>query len=183
MGVKRIIITGAPGCGKSTLLLNLGKRGFQVMPETYRWLKVIEGIESFSYLDNQKQLSDDQFLFHLALQKFLDDQPSDEIEYCFYDRSLIDVVAYCHAYKQSKNLEFSKLIAEATSKHIYCAFLLPTPGCIEQDIFRKEDFRETQRLYNVIKDTYNKFGIRLIKLNKKNPLQCADEIINYLNQF
>ena len=32
------------------------------MPETYRWLKVIEGIESFSSLDNEKPLSDDKFL-------------------------------------------------------------------------------------------------------------------------
>ena len=122
MKLRRIIITGAPGCGKSTLLIELGKRGFQVMPETYRWLKVIQAIETHSSIMEPGPLSDDQFLLHLGLQRFIDDQPSSQTDYCFYDRSLIDVLAYCRVYDQNARLELCWNVAHSISKYIFLQF-------------------------------------------------------------
>lgn len=83
--MKRVVITGPPGSGKSRLLLELGHRGFHVLPETYRWLRVLQAIET----EGKAQLppfKDDFFLLHTALQQFVEDQPSPDIDdFCFWE--------------------------------------------------------------------------------------------------
>lgn len=178
--MKRVVITGPPGSGKSRLLLELGNRGFRVMPETYRWLRVLQAIET-EYKAQLHPFKEDLFLLHTSLQQFIEDQPSSDTDgYCFFDRSMIDILAYCRAYQQTTRLDMALQLAQKSAKNLFYAFLLPVPRKIEQDSLRKEGIEEARRLSLVIQDTYQLCGVDLKLLNAVETSKRVDEVISWL---
>lgn len=178
--MKRVVITGAPGTGKSSLLLELGNRSFHVMPETYRWLRVLQAVETENK-PHLQPLKEDLFLLHAALQQFVEDQPSSDVDdYCFFDRCMIDIFAYCRTYQQTTQLNLAWQLAQRSAAGLFCAFLLPVLTNIRQDNLRKEGIEEAQRLSLVIQDTYQLCGVKLRVLNTDSPSTRAEEVLSWI---
>lgn len=173
---SHIVITGPPGSGKTTLLLELSKLGFQVMPESYRWLKVIQLLENPGVL-NSSSLDDESFRFHIALQAFIDDEEILDNGLIFSDRSFVDIWAYCQAYSQKARGELAYRFAKKATNRIACAVLLPPRNSITTDWLRKEDSNEAIRLYEHIKLAYNAMGIKLITMEHSNPSIMAERTL------
>lgn len=176
MITKRIVITGAPGSGKSTLLQELGRLGCLVMPESYRWLRTLQAIENSQALFH-RPLDDEEFLVHIGLQKFLDVEEALDVPFCFYDRSIIDVIAYCQAYNQKSRALFASNIAVRAAKSIACAILLPPPINVKKDILRVEDPEEASRIHKIIQATYEGFGVNTMALRRKTTIRLANDVI------
>ena len=180
--MRKVIITGSPGSGKSTLLNELGIIGFQVMPESFRWLKVLQSIEEKSRLKLTTNMEKDSLLL-LSMQKFIEERDNSDNNYCFFDRCMIDIFAYCRFYAQYLHIDLASKWAHESASDIFCAFLLPVPDKIEKDNVRTENLTEARRLNLVIQDAYKEFGVKLHLLSSKELNDRVGEIINFLEIF
>ena len=171
--MKRIVITGGPGCGKSSVLAELGRRGCLVMPETFRWLKVLAEVESFK-AEALPQIDGQDFLRRLlAFQRYTEDEESSD-QFCFYDRSTLDLVAYTCFYSASLSLSGTSdsiplldKYARRFAKEIHKAFLISLPQVsIEHDWLRQNSLEESILIEKQLRETYAQYGVELIALGR-----------------
>ena len=106
--IKKIILTGPPGTGKTSIINNLKKLNFLCFDEV--WNKKYENpsknndsdsiIDFSKYLFNKRKI---QFEYNIQSKK-------NDKKYVFYDRSLIDVVAYLKTYNKKIPTNWIKYI-------------------------------------------------------------------------
>lgn len=66
------VLTGGPGVGKSSLIRLLAKKGYKVLPESYRWMRLLLSVESLYTPNRPYEPLFPQSLFdlHLAFERF-----------------------------------------------------------------------------------------------------------------
>jgi predicted ATPase len=164
---KKIIISGPPGSGKTSIINKLKNLGYLCFSE------VTPPKLDLSKSKNKLKLS--EYLFEQRIHQYY----SNNIKLSFYDRSIIDVVAYMNYWKmeypnkwdkQINDLQYSKKVFYTPSwKSIY----------IQSEV-RQETFSEATKIDIFLRQAYHSFNYEIIELPKKNIDHRVNFIINSL---
>ena len=160
---KRILISGAPGTGKTSIINELSNKGYPCHREISREIIsnqiAIQGkitpwqdLEAFSQIVLKKRMT--QF-----------DEATEEIE--FYDRGIIDVIAYMRKEDLIINPEWIRLAKEY--RYFNKVFMAPPWKEIYQnDDERMKDFNTSIEVHKFMVNTYESFGYEIVLIPKAN---------------
>jgi len=164
---KKIIISGPPGSGKTTIIDELRNRGYICMPE------VTPKKLNLKIEQNKLILSD--FLFSERIKQY---HSQNEVA-CFYDRSLIDVVAYMDfwdsKYPHIWNNEITKL---RYNQNVF--YTPPWPEIYKKTDHRQENIKEAQQIDLFLRKAFLKYQYNIIEVPKLDVSKRVDFIINNL---
>tara|TARA_B100000902_G_C27300391_1_gene912427 strand:+ start:108 stop:611 length:504 start_codon:yes stop_codon:yes gene_type:complete len=162
---KKIIISGAPGTGKTTIINELKNKGYECAAE-------INPLHSDIKIRENK----------LLMSEFLFDQRTKQHDninksLVFYDRSIIDVVAYMKFWKHIYPIKWNSIIQE--SNYFKSVFYTP----LWQEIYitnkyRKETYQEAQKIDIVLQETFSSFNYKIIHIPKLKISERVQFIIN-----
>jgi predicted ATPase len=179
MAKHRIVLTGGGGSGKSSLIEYFIAQGYFAIREAAR-----EQIR-FSLETNSNALPWKDIVAFSELvqdQMIRDYEKFPDAEFCFYDRSLLDVLSYL--YLDSRPCYPSLQEAISTHKYFKIVFILPPwKEIFTKDDERMEDFEETVSAFEMIKITYQDYGYTVVEIPVGTISERAtfilNEILNY----
>ena len=161
---NKIIISGPPGSGKTTIIKEL-KKQFRCMDEINPSHAPIE--------KRTDKLSLSTFLFEKRIQQYEQNEKS----LIFYDRSIIDIIAYMILWKENYPKEWAK----KALKYRYANNIFYTPCW--QNIYsttphRPEDYAETKKIDYYLRQTFIDFNYTIIELPKTDKKDRVNFILN-----
>lgn len=171
---KKFIITGAPGTGKSSIINDLIKRGYSCAKEIAREVISEQIANRGETLPWKNQLSFEHKIIKLRYKQYTD-SPTECI--CFFDRSIIDSIAYLKASK----LKTTSEIIETVKGCIFNRTVFYTP--FWEDIYlndkeRKEEIEKAKKIEIFILKTYKSFGYKMIQVPKISISKRTDFILS-----
>lgn len=165
MKYDKIIISGPPGSGKTTIINELINNGYlcfnEINPQEIKDNKTKNDKKLLSeFLFNQRKKQHDKIINTTA----------------FYDRSLIDVIAYLDYWNEIYPTSWDQIITECQ----YARKVFFTPCWV--DIYKKnkrrpESYSEAEKIEFFIKKTYLKFNYQIIEVPKKDINQRIEFIL------
>jgi len=166
--MKKIVLSGGPGSGKTSLIQGLKNRGFHCFDEVSRKL-----INSMKITTSFKPLDFEENVFNLRKKDFL----NSSYELQFFDRSIIDNLAYLKKNKQAipQHFEFDckKL------RYYPIVFIAPPWQSIYlNDNERIESFEEAQEIHQYLCQTYSEYNYQLLYLPKGNIEERIEFILS-----
>jgi predicted ATPase len=169
---KRIILAGGPGTGKSSVI-NVLAKNFPCMQESFREHLARERANKTGVDFKNTPLEFSYFLFQSRL---LQHEEGEKFEFCFYDRSLWDVIIYLDHQKTEYPEDWKTEIKE--KEYHSEVFYFP----IWDDIYTKDDLRvesleEAKELDLALREGYKNAGFRLIEVPTGEIKDRADFII------
>ena len=163
--IKRIIITGGPSSGKSSIITRLQQLGYNCFEEISREIiktkKVITSYKNFDFEDTVFNMRKKQFDEASGLH--------------FYDRSMIDGIAYM----RKNNIKIPDKMLESINECNYEKIVFITPPwkkIYHKDAERLENFKEAKEIYKLLKEVYQSFGYQLIKI----PLDTVNQRVKFI---
>ena len=169
---NRYIITGAPGTGKTTIIDALNEKGMFCNGEISRSI-IQEQLDNGGDALPWKNLpAFSKRVIDLRAQQH---QSAPENEPSFFDRGIIDVLAYMDKDK----LPVPEHWISMAKKHAYntTVFIAPPWEAIfTNDEERKETFDVAQEIHVFLCNTYQKYGYTLIEI----PKATVEERIAFL---
>lgn len=159
---QKYIITGGPGTGKTSVINELKKNGFNCIDENSREIISTQIIKGGKILPWKNQIAFENKISNLRTQQYL---TSPEEGVCFFDRSIID----CVAYLKLNNLEVSSTIINNIKKCNFNPAVFYTPiweAIYINDNERKENIKQAEEIEKSILKTYKSEGYKLIKIPK-----------------
>ena len=169
---KRIVLSGGPGTGKTSIIQALHKKGYTVYPEVSRAI-IQDSLSTQSSVLPWKDLM--AFSTKVMNQRFIDFIEGKKL--CFYDRSLIDTLAYLkHA-----GIDIPPKWHERAKRNKYFPKVFLTPPWEEiytQDEERKESFEEVVALHNILKEMYTSYGYECLEI----PQGSVEERVAFIRK-
>jgi predicted ATPase len=159
--IKRIAISGAPGTGKTSLIEELAKHNFTCHPEVSREIIAAQ----FKIDGDITPWRDLNAFSNLVISKRADQFKSAKNDLEFFDRSIIDSLAYL----LKDNLPISKEWDALAKKHKYHKRVFITPPWEEiyqRDAERMEDFKTATNIHKYMVKAYELYGYEIIILPK-----------------
>jgi predicted ATPase len=159
---QKYIITGAPGTGKTAIIDTLKKEGHSCAEEISRTI-IIEQIANGGDALPWKNLA--AFSQQVIALRKLQHTNAPQGRTHFFDRGIIDVIAYLKHDKLAVNNE----IMEMVKQFPYNKTVFYTPIWAEiytNDNERKEDIITAKNIENVLLTTYQSFGYNLVEVPK-----------------
>jgi predicted ATPase len=163
---KKIIISGPPSSGKSTIIHKLKTMGEICCEE----IGPID-IEDENIKNSKIQLS--EFIFQKREGQYLQEHTKP----CFYDRSMIDVIAYLDYW----NIKPPKHWNELMQKYRYNKTIFYTPlwsEIYQNSNARPESYIEARNIDVMLKKTYINFHYNIIEVPKLGINKRIEFIIN-----
>jgi len=172
---KTIVITGGPGTGKTTIIKELIKEGFCCYPEISRDITLEarkNGIEQL-FLENALLFSE---LLLEGRQKQYVNATREENDIVFLDRGIPDILAYMHYIGDSYPARFD----HSCKNHQYHkVFILPPwEDIYVGDEARYENFKQSQLIFEHLKETYQNYGYDLIEV----PTGTINQRVDFIKQ-
>ena len=162
---EKIIISGPPSSGKTTIINELKERGYTCMPE-------ISPPNLDSKIEKNKLIIS-KFLFSKRQKQYLNNNNKK----CFYDRSLIDIIAYMNFWNQEYPIIWNKKI----NKLKYNPNIFYTPFWKEiykQTNNRKETLQEAQKIDTFLRKTFLQYNYTIIEVPKLDVSERVNFIID-----
>ena len=153
---QKIIISDPPGSGKTTIIHGLKGKGYNCLKEINP-----TDVKDVNIKNNKNLLSD--FLFTIREKQY----HQFENQLAFYDRSMIDVVAYLNYWKIQYPKDWNQIIQNCQ----YSNNVFYTPSWKDiytQSTERLETYEESKLIDNVLKTTYLDFGYNIIEIPKSD---------------
>lgn len=172
----RIVFTGSPSSGKTSLLRHFCELGYHCLPEVSR--EIIQ--ES---LDNNLDITPWQNLeafSNMVYEKRKNQFHNTKEGWNFFDRSVIDVLAY----QNLDEISISEAItAEVVEYHYDLIFLAePWMDIFENDDQRVESWEQAVKIDQALKRTYQHFGYTPIIIPNCSIEKRAAFVIEYLEK-
>lgn len=183
IGGRRIVLTGGPHSGKTTLLQYLKGAGHSTVSEAalllIENLNVKMGItEQIRWRkENRAEFQDMVARLQIELEAQLVTNTS---EFVFFDRGLLDGLAYCEA----SGVEPPKVFSSVEMQNRYDGiFVLQTIVPFEQRSAtgRMSDEQNSIRLSQYIFDTYTKYGYRPVWISQCSVEERVGLVFRHLN--
>ena len=172
------IITGPPSSGKTTLINELLKANYHCYQEMARIViqeNLKEGVDCFPWKNNVE-------FSHQVFVKITDLLNSLNGDFCFFDRSIVDLIAYMDVSKSNRNKNYIDTIYK--SPYNRNVFFLPFWDEIyTNDNERKESKEEAILIEKSLRDVYSEFGFQIIDVPISAIDLRIDFILNKVNSF
>lgn len=173
--VRRIVLTGAPGTGKSTVVQAMEAQGFSVMKEVSR-----EYWEETGYGEGGSDPWRNLIAFSKALWKLRAEQhkAADWLSgSVFYDRSILDILAYMDAGEKSIPEEMNP---SRFPYHEDVFIFPPWEQIYEMDEGRWEPYSTCNAIHQSLVDTYTAAGYRLVIVPHASVQERVDFMLHHL---
>lgn len=173
---KRYVITGGPGTGKSSIINELKKKNYACSTEISREIiqselktngEVVPWLNLNSFSDKVVYLRSEQWL------------ATNESETHFFDRGIIDAIAYLH----NANSQVPESYINAIYKYPYNTKVFITPpweNIYQKDAERMESFKESERIHKQLVKSYENFGYKLIMVPKLSVSERVEFILSQI---
>ena len=165
------IITGPPSSGKTTLIKSLQDLNYKCYPEMARLViqnNIKNDVDCFPW-NNTLDFSHQVFL---EISNLLS---SINTDFCFFDRSLVDIIAYMDISKISRNKIYINAIK--TSSYNKNVFFLPYWEDIYTiDLQRRESKEQAKLIEKNLRLIYNELGFNLIDV----PINVLKERVDFI---
>lgn len=181
MSRRFFVITGATGAGKTDIINELKKRGYHCVEEVARHIiqeqtRIDGDAVPWKNLQRFKKMMLDQFIKTYAQAM----KHAEEIT--FFDRDVLDLIAYDRLTGQEPSLELQKAVK--TLVYNNKVFVLPPWKEIYlNDAERKQTYEETVKIYDNLVKVYKEYGRELIEVPKMSVEKRADFIIKASNEI
>lgn len=172
-----VVISGCSGGGKSTLLDALAARGFRTFAEPGR--QIVK--EQMASGGTALPWKDARAFGELCVTRTIDRmaEAAEANDYVFFDRSLIDPIAYFDRLQQQAPAHWTRA-AEAFRFNAIVFLVPPWPEIFAQDAERKHSFVDALAEYRSLPLTYERFGYRPVIVPKAPVSERADFILRSL---
>ena len=159
MKTRRIVISGCSGGGKSSIIEALSAQGFAIMPEAGRILVREEMAAGGDALPWTDPISFAEKLISRAITQF-ELAPGGDV---FYDRSVIDPVAFLAQHKMAASPEIKAAILQC--RYHNPVFIVPPWEAIYvNDPERPKSFSEAVTEFEPLLGCYRNAGYRLVEI-------------------
>ncbi len=173
---QRIIITGGPGTGKSTILQHLEERGYPSFSEVSRAVIKKELEKEDSEILPWRDLSGfSDVVFNGQMAQY---RRAEAGKINFYDRGLIDVIAYLR--KDLLDSDALESLVEHYPYHKTVFITPPWPEIYSQDEERREDPEAMQAIHKSLVSTYKDFDYEIIEVPKAEAETRTKFVLNHL---
>jgi predicted ATPase len=167
----KVVLTGGPHAGKTTLLRELELRGHRVVPEAA--IEVIGGlVRELGNVEARRWRLEhtDQFQARIAERQLAleaeSSLPSGGI--CFYDRGLLDGLAYCRLHRREPPPALLEAIRGARyDLVVVCELVLPFSS--REDTGRTSDLERAYAIEQLMHDVYTERGMAVVRLPLVTP--------------
>jgi len=166
--IKRIIITGGPCSGKTSIINALKDHGYYCFDEVSR-----EIIQTMNIKTAFKNVDFEEAVFKKRKIDFLDAKAGIN----FYDRSMLDNIAYLKNNKHAIPNHFKK-DCEIHRYHSKVFITTPWEEIYHKDNERLESFKDSITIFDALKEVYEEAGYNLVELPKLSVKERLTFIIN-----
>ena len=174
--IKKIVITGAPSTGKTSIIHKLQQEGFICVPEISREI-IIQQIAIDGDALPWKNLAEFSKQVTILRQSQFINATKNSTH--FFDRGLIDVVAYMNI----DNLEIPEFISDVLNENKYHSTVFITPiweEIFENDRERKENIEQAIVIEKQLIKCYQSYGYNIIEIPKLSVEERVNFIISHI---
>ena len=169
----RIVLTGSPSSGKTSLLQQLQTAGYMCFEEVSREI-IQESIDNNTDVNPWENLpAFSQKVFTDRLQQYQDASPGIN----FYDRSLVDVLAYLSINNNEVDVHMQDAVQQNTYNLVFIA--RPWKDIFVNDAQRLESWEDALIVDKALSITYSNYGYKLVDLPKATVMERVDFILHY----
>ena len=175
---KKIIITGGPSTGKTSIIEELKKEGHQCMDEVSREVILEARKKGIEHLFLKSPIHFSEILLKKRVQQYFDADKT-ETTHVFFDRGIIDIIAYLKFSKTTHNIKFQEALYNM--KFDYVFICPPWEEIHTTDNERYESFEEAIKIHNDLVACYKREGYSVIEIPKGTVKERYNFILNKIS--